>query len=113
MCDGSSLSDTRGGIRKPVALVRMVNSRKIAVTPGAVLEPSIPDITIRPATMAIRLMITWTIVNVAKLIPRIMMPSPLRTFLRLRRSGKNCQPHLMQPGQFRHARHQRKQRDAM
>ena len=34
MCDGSSFSDTSGGIRKPVALVRIVNSRKIAVSPG-------------------------------------------------------------------------------
>jgi hypothetical protein len=34
MCEGSSFSDNRGGIRKPVALVRIVNSRKIAVSPG-------------------------------------------------------------------------------
>ena len=77
MCDGSSFSDNRGGITKPVALVRIVNSRKIAVSPGIRLEPSIPNITIRPATMPIRLMITWTITNVAKLIPSIMM-RPLR-----------------------------------
>ena len=60
-----------------MALVKIVNSRKIAVKPGIRFEPSIPNITIRPATMAIRLMITWTIVNVAKLIPSIMM-RPLR-----------------------------------
>ena len=46
-----------GGIRKPVALVRIVNSRKIAVRPGMRLEPSIPNITIMPATIPIRLMI--------------------------------------------------------
>ena len=78
MCDGSSLSDTSGGIRKPVALVRIVNSRNIAVRPGIRLEPSIPNITIMPATMPIRLMMTWTVTNVDKLIPRIMMRSPFR-----------------------------------
>ena len=72
MCDGSSLSDTSGGIRNPVALVRIVNSRKIAVRPPAGFEPSMPNITMRPATIAIRLMTTWTRTNVAKLIPSIM-----------------------------------------
>ena len=57
-CEGSSFSVNSGGITKPVALVRMVNSRKIAVSPGIRLEPSIPNITIRPATIAIRLMTT-------------------------------------------------------
>ena len=56
-CDGSSFSVTSGGITKPVALVRIVINRKIAVSPGIRLEPSIPNITMRPATMAIRLMI--------------------------------------------------------
>ncbi len=78
MWDGNSLSDTRGGIRKPVALVRIVNSRKIAVRPGIRLEPSIPNMTIMPATMPIRLMMTWTVTNVDKLIPRIMMRPPFR-----------------------------------
>ena len=77
MCEGSSFSVNSGGIRKPVALVRMVNSRKIAVSPGRRLEPSIPNITIRPATIAIRLMTTCTRTNVAILIPKIMM-RPLR-----------------------------------
>jgi hypothetical protein len=37
------------------------------------LEASIPNITTRSATIAIRLMIKWTILNVVKLIPSIMM----------------------------------------
>src|SRR5216684_606830 len=69
MCDGSSFST---GNRKPVALVRMVKSRNIAVRPGILLEPRRPNMTMMPATMAIRLMITCSVVNVAKLIPRIM-----------------------------------------
>src|SRR6266702_5181721 len=76
MCDGSVLSNSSGGIRKPVALVRMVNSRKIAVSPGWRFEPSIPNITMMPATIPIRLMTTCTRTNVAELIPSIMMPRP-------------------------------------
>ena len=41
------------GNRKPVALVRIVNSRKIAVRPGIGLEPSSPNMTMRPATIPI------------------------------------------------------------
>ncbi len=72
MCDGSSLSDTSGGIRNPVALVRIVSSRKIAVRPPGRREPSMPNITTRPATIAIRLMMTCTRTNVDKLMPSIM-----------------------------------------
>ncbi|MGY4424978.1 hypothetical protein ACVWY2_007427 [Bradyrhizobium sp. JR6.1] len=60
MCDGSSFSVTKGGITKPVALVRIVRMRKIAVSPGIAREPSRPNITTTPATIAIRLMMTWT-----------------------------------------------------
>ena len=55
MCEGSSLSN---GNRKPVALVRIVNSRKMAVRLGLLLEPSSPNMTMRPETIAIKLMIT-------------------------------------------------------
>src|SRR6185312_6852597 len=72
MCEGSSFSDSSGGIRKPVALVRIVNSRKIAVSPGCDREPSMPNITISPATIPIRLMTTCTRTNVSKPIPKIM-----------------------------------------
>src|SRR3984893_12022268 len=77
ICEGSNFSDSKGGIRKPVALVKIVNSRKIAVRPGIRLEPRIPNRTKIPETIAIRLMITCTIVNVARLIPRIMTRPPL------------------------------------
>src|ERR1700730_12542118 len=73
MCDGSSFSN---GNRKPVALVNIVNSRNIAVRPGIRLEPSSPDMTTMPETIAIRLMITCTMVKVDKLMPRIMTRSP-------------------------------------
>src|SRR5258708_7339699 len=76
MCDGSNFSDSRGGIRNPVALVRMVNSRNIAVRPGIRLEVRSPNMTIMPETIAIRLMITCTVTNVDRLIPRIMTRSP-------------------------------------
>ena len=76
MCDGSSFSD---GNRKPVALVRIVNSRNIAVRPGIRLEPSSPNMTMMPETIAIRLMITCTVVKVDRLIPRIMTRSPFLT----------------------------------
>src|SRR3954466_8673002 len=81
MCEGSSFSVKSGGIGKPVALVRMVNSRKIAVRPGWDFEPSIPNITIRPATIAIKLMMTWTRINVDELIPKIMTGPYVGNFL--------------------------------
>ena len=71
--DGDGFSNNSGGIRNPEALVRIVNTRKVAVRTGIRFEPSILNITTRPATIAIRLMNTWTIVNAAKLIPNIMM----------------------------------------
>ena len=46
------------GNMKPVTLVRIVKSRKIAVSVPGLCEPSMPNITIRPATIAIRLMMT-------------------------------------------------------
>src|SRR4030088_548438 len=73
MCDGSNFSN---GNRKPVALVKIVNRRNIAVIPGIRLEPRSPNMTIMPETIAIRLMITCTVVKVDKLIPRIMTRSP-------------------------------------
>src|SRR6476659_9956950 len=73
MCDGSNLSN---GNRKPVALVRMVKRRNIAVSPGMRFEPRSPNMTMIPETIAIRLMITCSIVKVDKLIPRIMTRSP-------------------------------------
>jgi hypothetical protein len=60
MCDGSSLSDTSGGIRNPVALVKIVSSRKIAVRPPGRVDLSMPNITIKPATIATMLMMVWT-----------------------------------------------------
>src|SRR5258706_3249978 len=76
MCDGSNFSDSRGGIRKPVALVKIVNSRNVAVSPGIDLEVRSPNMTMMPATMPIRLMMTCTVTNVDRLIPRIMTRSP-------------------------------------
>src|SRR6266571_4972939 len=91
MCDGSNVSVSRGGIRRPVALVRIVNSRKIAVRPGIRLEPSSPNMTIMPATIPIRLMMTCTVTNVDKLIPRIMTRSRfLQTIAMLRPHTENC-----------------------
>src|SRR5258706_4842114 len=84
MCDGSNFSDSRGGIRKPVALVKIVNSRNIAVSPGIELEVRSPNMTIMPATIAIRLMITWTVTKVDRLIPRIMTRSPFQSAAMLR-----------------------------
>src|SRR6266576_5821435 len=43
-----------------------------------------------PATMPIRLMMTCTVTNVDKLIPRIMMRSPFRTDQTLWPSTGNC-----------------------
>ncbi len=60
-----------------MALVRIVNSRNIAVKAGIRLEPSIPNMTIMPATMAIRLMTTCRVVKADKLIPRTMTRSPI------------------------------------
>src|SRR6266567_1415541 len=76
MCDGSSWVK---GNRKPVALVSIVNSRNIAVRPGIPLEPSSPNITMMPDTIAIRLMMTCTVVNVDRLIPKIMTIPLLQT----------------------------------
>src|SRR5216684_3412222 len=90
MCDGSNFSYSRGGIRKPVALVKMVNSRNIAVRPGIRLEPRSPNMTIMPATMPIRLMMTCTVTNVDRLIPRIMMRSPFWSGAMLRLRIENC-----------------------
>ncbi|MGY2939586.1 hypothetical protein ACVWZ6_009188 [Bradyrhizobium sp. GM6.1] len=55
ICDGSS---SLNGNRKPVALVRIVNAKKIVVRRGIGFEPSRPNITTRPAAMPIRLMMT-------------------------------------------------------
>ena len=60
MCDGNSFSN---GNRKPVALVRIVVSRKMAVRPGIRLEPNSPNKTTRPETIPIRLMMTCRIVT--------------------------------------------------
>src|SRR5216684_6603098 len=76
ICDGSNWVN---GNPKPVALVRIVNNRKIAVRPGIRWEPSMANMTMMPETIATRLMITWTIVKVAKLMPKIMMHSPCWT----------------------------------
>ena len=74
MCDGSRLVK---GNRKPVALVRIVVRRNSAVQPAIRLEPSSPNITIRPETIPTRLMITCTKVNVGRLRPSIMTRSPV------------------------------------
>jgi len=42
--DGNGFSDSSGGIRNPAALVRIVDTRKIAVRPAICFEPSIPNI---------------------------------------------------------------------
>src|ERR1700686_544230 len=73
MCEGSNFSN---GNRKPVALVRMVKSRNIAVRPGIRFEVRSPNMTIMQETIAIKLMITCTVVKVDRLIPRIMTRSP-------------------------------------
>lgn len=44
---------------KPVALVRMVVTRKVVVRAGTLVAPIILNITTMPATMAIRLITTW------------------------------------------------------
>src|SRR5215471_5786639 len=69
MCDGSSCSN---GNMKPVTLVRIVNNRKIAVSPGILPPPSMPNMTIMPEAIAIRLIRTWTKVKVDTLSPTIM-----------------------------------------
>ena len=73
MCDGTNFSN---GNRKPVALVRIVKSRNIAVEPGIRWEPSSPNMTTIPETIPTRLIITCTVVKAERLIPRIMMRSP-------------------------------------
>src|ERR1700682_756492 len=104
MREGSNFSDSKGGIRKPVALVKIVNSRKIAVRPGIRLEPRIPNRTRIPETIAIRLMITCTIVNVARLIPRIMTRPPFfKPRQMLRPATANCHMLRLCGRQFRHA----------
>src|SRR3954464_2149619 len=72
MCDGSSLSDTSGGIRNPVALVRIVSSRNSPVRPSGLFDFGLADITMKPATIGTMLMTVWTRTNVDKLIPSIM-----------------------------------------
>src|SRR5215471_605688 len=73
ICDGNSRSN---GNMKPVTLVRMVNTRKIAVRAGIGFESSMPNMTMRPATIAIRLMTAWMAVTVDKLRPSITTRSP-------------------------------------
>ena len=73
ICEGSSFSN---GNMKPVALVRIVVSRKIAVMPGIDCDLSSPNKTMRPETIPIRLMTTCKIVTACKLKPSIMTRSP-------------------------------------
>src|SRR5262245_39005623 len=68
-CDGSS---PEKGKSKPVALVKTVVARKTAVVPGSRRAPSMPTTTIKPAAMAIRLMITWSVVKADSDSPTIM-----------------------------------------
>ena len=62
------------GNRKPVRVVSTVVARKIAVRPGSSRPPTMASATTMPVTMAIRLMTTWTCVNVSNDMPRIMAP---------------------------------------
>src|SRR6266576_4696333 len=112
MCDGSNVSVSRGGIRKPVALVRIVNSRKIAVRPGIRLEPRSPIMTIMPATMPIRLMMTCTVTNVDRLIPRIMTRSPFWSGAMLRLRIENCHLRAVHGGNSDMGDHQKRDSDA-
>src|SRR5581483_5603631 len=59
----------------PVTLVRTVVARKAAVQAGGRLPRSIAASTTSPVTMPMRLMTTWTSVNVATDMPHIMLPS--------------------------------------
>src|ERR1700722_7632977 len=73
MCEGNSFSN---GNMKPVALVRMVVIRKMAVNPGIDCDLNIPNKTTRPATIATRLITTGKTVTACKLKPSIMIRSP-------------------------------------
>ncbi len=64
------------GNMKPVTLVSTVNSKQMAVQPGNRLDASIPNITIKLVTIAINVMMTWTVVNVSIDIPSIMACLP-------------------------------------
>jgi hypothetical protein len=44
----------------------------VAVRRGLRFEPSSPNMTLRPETIAIKLMMTCKVVNVDRLIPRII-----------------------------------------
>ena len=70
MCDGSSFSK---GNMKPVALVRIVVMRKMAVTPGIDCDLNRPNKTTRPETIPIKLMTTCKTGTACKLRPSIMM----------------------------------------
>src|SRR6202453_3514375 len=86
MCDGNNAVN---GNPKPVALVRIVVRRNSAVQPGSRLEPSSPNRTKMPATIPIRLMMTWRMVKVGRLRPSIMTRSPVKTRRMLRLPAAN------------------------
>jgi hypothetical protein len=73
MCEGSSFSN---GNKKPVALVRIVVSRKRAVRPGILFESKSPNKTTSPETIPMRLIATCRIVKADELIPKTMIHSP-------------------------------------
>src|SRR4029453_17098661 len=69
-----------------------MNSRNIAVRPGIDLEVRSPNMTTTPEAIAIRLMITCTVTNVDRLIPRIMTRSPFLSGAMLRLRNENFHP---------------------
>ena len=69
MCDGSSWLN---GNMKPVTLVSTVVARKISVRPPRWRPPSMPNSTMIPLAIPIRLMTTCSVVKLDMDIPRIM-----------------------------------------
>ena len=80
ICDGSTVVK---GNRKPLALVRIVNTRNQAVQPGSLFEANNPPATTNPSAIAIMLMMRWKTVKPANDMPNIMMRPLFRTPPRL------------------------------
>jgi hypothetical protein len=66
------------GKRNPVTLVKTVVARKIAVAPSKRFLRNIPKRTNKPEPIPATLINTWTRVNVAVDMPKIMVSSPQR-----------------------------------
>jgi hypothetical protein len=74
------------GNKNPVTLVSTVVRRNRAVQPGSRCEPNMPNTTISPQTIPIRLMMTWSKVKVCSDNPNIMARSRINAATMLRRS---------------------------